>query len=108
MLEAGWLEEVRDLMKLPDWKSLPAFSSLGYAELAAVIEGTLSLPEAIARIQKQTRNYAKRQGTFFRTQLPETQHGDAQKLTENALFGPSLGLTMGPAGNYLCPPIIGL
>jgi tRNA dimethylallyltransferase len=80
MLEAGWLAEVQGLMKLPDWKNLPAFSSLGYTELAAVIEGTLGLPEAIARIQKQTRNYAKRQGTFFRTQLPETQHWDGDEL----------------------------
>lgn len=86
MLASGWLEEVRRLMTRPDWESLPAFSSLGYRELAAVISGSLPLPDAVRSIQKQTRNYAKRQVTFFRRQLPSARHWDAYRL-EDALAG---------------------
>ncbi len=84
MLQAGWLEEVRELMTLPDWESLPAFSSLGYSALAKVIAGVLPRAEAIRVIQKQTRNYAKRQVTFFRRQLPAARHWAVHRL-EDAL-----------------------
>jgi tRNA dimethylallyltransferase len=80
MLAAGWLEEVTRLMALPDWETLPAFSSLGYADFAAVVSGALSLREAVLRVQKLTRNYAKRQITFFRRQLPAAQTWDAHEL----------------------------
>lgn len=71
MADAGWLEEVRALLAArPDWRDLPAMSSLGYREMAEVAEGRLGLPEALALIKKKTRNYAKRQRTFFRHQFP--------------------------------------
>jgi tRNA dimethylallyltransferase len=80
MLQSGWLDEVRGLMSIPDWKNLPAFSSLGYGELAAVVSGKMGLAEAKQYIQKQTRNYAKRQITFFGHQLPGLQHWAGNEL----------------------------
>ncbi|MGE4351791.1 MAG: tRNA (adenosine(37)-N6)-dimethylallyltransferase MiaA [Bdellovibrionales bacterium] len=48
--------------------SLPALKILGVPELAAHLRGDLSLDEAVARAQQSTRNYAKRQVTWFRHQ----------------------------------------
>ncbi|MCS7211909.1 MAG: tRNA (adenosine(37)-N6)-dimethylallyltransferase MiaA, partial [Chloroherpetonaceae bacterium] len=42
---------------------------VGYKELFEMFEGKHSLEEAIAQIQQHTRNYAKRQITFFRNKL---------------------------------------
>ncbi len=65
MLAAGWLEEVRGLLKRypPEIKPLKA---LGYRHLVAVLQGRLSLSEAVGQIQRETRRYAKRQLTWFR------------------------------------------
>jgi tRNA dimethylallyltransferase len=70
MLRSGWAEEARALSADPAWRSMPAFSSLGYAEMTDVAEGRLAPNVALEAIRKRTRNYAKRQGTFFRGQLP--------------------------------------
>jgi tRNA dimethylallyltransferase len=45
------------------------FKALGFRELARHLDGELSLEDAVAAAQQATRNYAKRQGTWFRRQL---------------------------------------
>ena len=63
MVEGGLLEEAKKL--LPN-KTLNALQTVGYRELFQYFEGKLSLEEAIAEIKKNTRRFAKRQGTWFR------------------------------------------
>jgi tRNA dimethylallyltransferase len=46
------------------------FKALGFRELARHLAGEISLEEAVSAAQQATRNYAKRQGTWFRRQLP--------------------------------------
>jgi tRNA dimethylallyltransferase len=46
------------------------FKALGFRELAGHLDGKWGLEEAVAAAQQATRNYAKRQGTWFRRQLP--------------------------------------
>ena len=64
MLGAGVLEEVRalDAVEL----SVTAEKAIGLWELRAVLDEAMSAPEAVAAIQQNTRNYAKRQTTWFR------------------------------------------
>ncbi|NGO54971.1 tRNA (adenosine(37)-N6)-dimethylallyltransferase MiaA [Allomesorhizobium camelthorni] len=69
MLEAGALDEVRALLALKLDPALPAMKAIGVRELAAADAGELSFPEAIARAKIATRQYAKRQSTWFRHQL---------------------------------------
>jgi len=69
MIETGALEEVRALSARGLTSSLPAMKAIGVAELTAVIEGHMSLDDAIARAQLRTRRYAKRQMTWFRNQM---------------------------------------
>jgi len=80
MARGGWLEETRALMEDPAWRTLPAYTSLGYAEMTGVAEGRMTLAAAIEAIRKQTRNYAKRQRTFFRHQLPGVERRDVDEM----------------------------
>lgn len=69
MIEQGALEEVEAILALNLDPALPAMKALGVPELGAYLQGGCSLDEAIARAQQTTRNYAKRQLTWFRHQL---------------------------------------
>jgi tRNA dimethylallyltransferase len=65
MLAAGWLDEVRRLLdRYP--ADLPALSGLGYRELALHLAGQLSLDEAVAHAKRRTRQFIKRQQTWFK------------------------------------------
>ena len=69
MLEQGWADEVRDLMRAipPD---ASAWNASGYSVMREYVEGALDLSSARQRIIIETRQYAKRQRTWFRHQLP--------------------------------------
>jgi tRNA dimethylallyltransferase len=69
MLEAGWADEVRELMRtIPP--NGPAWKASGYSVVREHVEGRLDLSSARERIIIETRQYAKRQRTWFRHQLP--------------------------------------
>lgn len=69
MVEAGALDEVAALLALGLDPALPAMKALGVPELAAHLRGEIDLDEATRRACQATRNYAKRQLTWFRHQL---------------------------------------
>ena len=66
MFEAGLVEEVRALRRLERPMSPEARQALGYMETAKYLEGRVTLEETIARVQMRTRQFAKRQITWFR------------------------------------------
>lgn len=63
MMEAGMLDEARRVYPLRDLNSL---NTVGYKELFAYLDGLWDLPTAVARIQKNTRVYAKKQLTWLK------------------------------------------
>jgi tRNA dimethylallyltransferase len=65
MLQKGWVEEVAHIMQTYG-AALPLLRTLGYAELMAYLKGECSLEAAIATIVLHTRQFAKRQRTWFR------------------------------------------
>lgn len=74
MLKAGVLREVRDLLlRYPDALGWPIAKVHGLRELAAVLDGRIPHEAARDLIAAQVRQYAKRQRTWFRHQLPELQ-----------------------------------
>ena len=98
MLAAGWLDEVRALVSsgvrdkarenvriAPDSKP---FQFIGYSDLRAHLEGTITLAAAISNIQQSTRRFAKRQLTWFRRE-PDVHwlesFGDADETIAAAL-----------------------
>jgi len=64
--ENGLIEETQGLLDKGFDPNLPSMSSLGYPEMLKYINGEMSLDEALELLQKNTRNYAKRQITWFR------------------------------------------
>jgi tRNA dimethylallyltransferase len=73
MMDQGALDEVRTLGERNLDPMLPAMRAHGVPGLLAYLRGEVSLDEAIAKGQGDTRRYAKRQFTWFRHQLPDWQ-----------------------------------
>ncbi|MET0528788.1 MAG: tRNA (adenosine(37)-N6)-dimethylallyltransferase MiaA [Microvirga sp.] len=71
MMEQGALDEVRSLGERHLDPMLPAMRAHGVPGLLAHLRDEISLDEAIAKGQGDTRRYAKRQFTWFRHQLPD-------------------------------------
>ena len=63
MMNHHLLEEAKSLFQ---FRSLNALQTVGYSELFDFIDGNISLEEAVRLIKQHTRNYAKRQWTWFR------------------------------------------
>lgn len=63
MLKTGLVDEVKELLP---YKHLNALQTVGYAELFEHLEGKLSLAEAVEEIKIHSRQYAKRQMTWFK------------------------------------------
>lgn len=66
MFEAGLVDEVRRLQSAPRPMSWVASQGVGYREVIELLAGRADLATTIARIQARTRQFAKRQGTWFR------------------------------------------
>ena len=63
MMEAGLLNEEKDLLP---YKTLNALQTVGYKELFDHLQGDISLNDAVSQIKNNTRQYAKRQMTWFK------------------------------------------
>lgn len=70
MIAGGVVEEVAAL-KPAMHKDCMLFKAIGFREIAAYIDGTLPLQDAIEKSKQFTRNYAKRQLTWFKHQIPD-------------------------------------
>jgi tRNA dimethylallyltransferase len=70
MLRGGWVDEVRALEATvpPD---APAWNSTGYRAVRALVRGDATQAKVLDQVITETRQYAKRQRTWFRHQLPE-------------------------------------
>lgn len=78
-LSRGLLNEVKTLLMRGYNENLPSMSSLGYKELIDYLRGDTTFEEAIENFKKNTRNYAKRQLTWFR-RYQDVRLIDGQKL----------------------------
>lgn len=65
MVDAGWVEEVRALLVGGSRPELPAFSSVGYREIAEYLVGNLTLDEAKDAARTATNRLARSQGNWF-------------------------------------------
>lgn len=66
MFEAGLIEEVREILRMGWPESAKPFESHGYRQTLDLLRGKMTLAEAVADAQRNTRRYAKRQMTWFR------------------------------------------
>ena len=82
MIEAGLVEEVK---KLLPYKHLNALRTVGYAEIFDYLDGKISLKDAIELIKTNTRQYAKRQMTWFKKDK-DIHWTDARSIDPSALL----------------------
>ncbi|MGF1578666.1 MAG: tRNA (adenosine(37)-N6)-dimethylallyltransferase MiaA [Gemmataceae bacterium] len=66
MFQAGLVDEVVRLLELPQPLSREARQALGYKEVIEYLQGVMTLEETVTTIQTRTRQFAKRQVTWFR------------------------------------------
>ena len=93
MIEAGLVEEVRELLARGYGPSLPSMSGIGYGEVCQYLAGELSLEAAVARIKTASHRLARQQGTWFRREDPrirwlevgEGAQAEAARLVESEL-----------------------
>lgn len=70
MIEEGLLEEIKNIVKNhPDCWEYQSFKGIGYKEWKAYFDGTATKEECIELIKKNSRNFAKRQYTWFKNQM---------------------------------------
>jgi tRNA dimethylallyltransferase len=92
MIERGAIDEVEALLKRGLNPKLPVMRAIGVREIAAFLSGEIDRSTAIARGQQATRNYAKRQYTWFAHQPPP----DWPRFTDPLDIGAALEL-LGPS-----------
>lgn len=66
MLDMGLLDEVRHLMDMEIPRGSTAMQAIGYKELVEYIDGRVLYDEAVEKIKRESRRYAKRQMTWFK------------------------------------------
>jgi tRNA dimethylallyltransferase len=67
MFAAGWIDEVRTLLSRPNGLGRTASQAVGYKEIGEYLRGERELPETIELVKQRTRQFAKRQMTWFRS-----------------------------------------
>lgn len=71
MIDAGLVEEIRNLLEKGYDPSLPAFSAIGYREIIPYLKDEINLEEAITLIKRNTRIFVRRQANWFKENDPE-------------------------------------
>ena len=71
MMKQGLLQEVKNLLESGITPQMQSMQGIGYKELIPVVQGTQTLETAVWQLILNTRHYAKRQGTWLRTE-PKT------------------------------------
>jgi len=88
MIEQGLTKEVKGLLKKGYNFSLPSLSGLGYKQIGMYLRNEITLEEAIKLIKLRTRQYAKRQMTWFKRDKRIRwikNYKEAEKLVANFL-----------------------
>ena len=85
MMDSGWLDETKSLLKFKQADPLcNALKTVGYREIISHLEGDMTLDEAVERIIIRTRQFAKRQMTWFKkdTRIVWFDHIDSVEALE--------------------------
>lgn len=95
MLADGLMEETKAL--LPYSRTLPALQGLGYKQLLRYLDGAVDYDTAVEEIKRETRRFAKRQGTWFKRDT-RIRWFDCTHAAPEALLEGILAYFSGPGG----------
>ena len=79
MLESGWIEEAKEMLAKGLLRTPTAWQAIGYAQIGDYLAGKMTREELLESIVIATRQYARRQASWFRS-----QHKEAAFLTVSA------------------------
>lgn len=82
MMDNGLIDEVKNLLNKYDL-SITARQGIGYKEVIDYLNQKIDYDECVALIQKRTRNYAKRQVTFFKNQFISEEYSSLEEAIKN-------------------------
>lgn len=68
MLAGGWPEEVAGLLESGVQANMPGMRAIGYSDVARLVSGEIGQEDALRHIQTKTKQYAKRQRTWLRSE----------------------------------------
>jgi tRNA dimethylallyltransferase len=85
MIAAGFVEEVRQLLDRGYSAELPTMSAIGYSEIAAFIQGRITLEDAITLMKRRTRDFVRRQANWFKESDPQIHWFTTGKETVDAM-----------------------
>ena len=86
MFKAGLVEEVKALLAKYSF-SVTAKEAIGYKEVMSYLNGEMSLNDCIELVKKRSRNYAKRQVTFFKHQFNCETYNSVKEAKEAIING---------------------
>ena len=95
MMAQGLLDEVKRLQEKGYDRRLPAMQAIGYAQLLSYLAGEITLPDAVDSVKRATRQFAKRQLTWFRRderirwfdcERYEEAYGDIERYVRETIY----------------------
>lgn len=91
MFQEGLIDEVKSLLSMGYTKELVSMKGIGYKEVIMYLDGSITLDESMEMIKKGSRNYAKRQLTWFRRNeminwINIDDFSDFNSLIENIIY----------------------
>lgn len=100
MMAQGWLDEAQALLP---YRETNALNTVGYKELFQHLDGTMPLEDAMAQLTTKTRQFAKRQMTWFRKD-PKTTWFDFDVDTRASTLEQAAAHAVAQAAGFPLPP----
>ena len=85
MIEAGFYDEVKQLLEKGYSPELPSMSAIGYQQIAMAISKSTSLEEAVIAMRRLTRQFVRRQRNWFKPDDPEINWFDMREDVEEPI-----------------------
>jgi tRNA dimethylallyltransferase len=86
MLDAGLVDEVRSLAAAGYQWRLPSMQGLGYRQIGLYLQGEVTLQESVQLVRRETRRFARQQGTWFRLDDPLIHWFDLHQATASRII----------------------
>ena len=87
MIQDGLVEEVQRLLERGYSPDLPNMSAIGYRQMAAYLNGEISIDEAVTQIKRMTRNFVRRQANWFKPEDPRIKWFDMDEDVFERILG---------------------
>jgi tRNA dimethylallyltransferase len=85
MIDAGFVEEVKELLEKDYSPDLSSMSAIGYRQIAEYFAGKVTLEEAIEETKRVTKKFVRRQMTWFKPNHPDIHWFDISPMVDQEI-----------------------